>query len=291
MKRAEFVKLVLSGTIGAVMMDLKSFGQMLPDEKAEQRMPVLFIGHGSPMNALEKNAFTASLQKTGASIPRPKAILVVSAHWLTRGTYVSLSPKPETIYDFGGFPDELFRVKYPAPGAPDVARAVKDTLKTHEVFFDHKMGLDHGAWTILKWLYPAADVPVFQMSIDYAKPPQYHYELARELMALRSRGVLILGSGNLVHNLGMLDWKNPHSAYDWGKEFDELMKNKLDAGDHKSLIEYEKFGQAARLSVPTNDHYLPMLYSVGLQNKGEELKYIYEEMQMGSISMRSFLIG
>jgi len=254
------------------------------------RMPVFFIGHGNPMNALYDNAFTKKLNTIKAGVPKPKAILVVSAHWLTRGTYVSTNPSPKTIYDFGGFPNELFQVKYEPKGSPDLAKEVAQKINYTKVAEDKEMGLDHGAWTILKHIYPAADIPTFQLSIDYSKPASYHYELAKQLNYLRDKGVLIIGSGNIVHNLGMVDFQNPNNVFDWAREFDTTVKNLLDKGDDVSLINYEKLGKSALLSIPTNDHYLPMIYILGLKNKGEHVEYIYESLEMGSLSMRSFVI-
>lgn len=272
-----------------------SSAQPLLDElkKAEytQQMPVLFIGHGNPMNALYDNAFTKKLHAIKNSITKPKAILVVSAHWLTRGTFVSTNPSPKTIYDFGGFPDELYKVKYEPKGSPELAKELKEKVDYTKVGEDASMGLDHGAWTILKHIYPDADIPTFQLSIDYSKPASYHYELAKQLNYLRNKGVLIIGSGNIVHNLGMVDFNNPTSAYDWAIEFDSTVKNLLDKGDDTSLIHYEKLGKSAQLSIPTNDHYLPMIYILGLKNKDENVHYLYESMEMGSLSMRSFSIS
>lgn len=261
-------------------------------KKAEntQRMPVFFIGHGNPMNALYDNAFTKKLNTIRNTITKPKAILVVSAHWLTRGTYVSTNPSPKTIYDFGGFPDELFKVKYEPKGSPELAKELKQKINYTSVSEDSSMGLDHGAWTILKHIYPDADIPTFQLSIDYSKPPEYHYELAKPLNYLRDKGVVIIGSGNIVHNLGMVDFYNPNNVYDWAREFDSTVKNLLDKGDDNSLIHYEKLGKSAELSIPTNDHYLPMLYILGLKNKGEQVSTLYESLEMGSLSMRSFVI-
>lgn len=272
-----------------------SSAQPLLDElkKAEntERMPVFFIGHGNPMNALYDNAFTKKLNTIRNTISKPKAILVVSAHWLTRGTYVSTNPSPKTIYDFGGFPDELFKVKYEPKGSPELAKELKQKVNYTTVSEDNTMGLDHGAWTILKHIYPAADIPTFQLSIDYSKPPSYHYELAKQLNYLRDKGVVIIGSGNIVHNLGMVDFYNPNNVYDWAREFDSTVKNLLDKGDDNSLIHYEKLGKSAELSIPTNDHYLPMLYILGLKNKGEQVTTLYESLEMGSLSMRSFVIN
>jgi 4,5-DOPA dioxygenase extradiol len=261
-------------------------------KKAEntERMPVIFIGHGNPMHALHDNTFTKTLNNIQKNISNPKAILVVSAHWLTRGTYVSANPNPKAIYDFGGFPDELYKIKYEPSGAPELAKELKTTVTETKVELDNEMGLDHGAWTVLKHMYPAADIPTFQLSIDYYKPASYHFELAKQLGYLRNKGVLIIGSGNLVHNLGMVDFSNMNGGYDWAVEFDATVKNLLDKGDFKSLIEYEKLGKSALLSVPTNDHYLPMIYPLGLKMDKENVYYLYEGMEAGSISMRSFVI-
>jgi 4,5-DOPA dioxygenase extradiol len=260
--------------------------------KAENtdRMPVIFIGHGNPMHALHDNKFTQTLNGIQKTISKPKAILVVSAHWLTRGTYVSTNPNPKAIYDFGGFPEEMYKIKYEPLGAPELAKEVKEKITHTKVETDNAMGLDHGAWTVLKHMYPAADIPTFQLSIDYYKPASYHFELAKQLGYLRNKGVLIIGSGNLVHNLGMVDFTNSNGGYDWAIEFDAKVKDLLDKGDFRSLIDYEKLGKSALLSIPTNDHYLPMIYPLGLSLEKESVSYLYEGMEAGSISMRSFII-
>jgi 4,5-DOPA dioxygenase extradiol len=252
-------------------------------------MPVLFVGHGNPMNAILDNNFTRSLAEWGKKLDRPNAVLVVSAHWLTKGeTAVATSPNPETIYDFYGFPPEMYQVKYPAPGSPATARQLVQNVQSIQVHEHHEMGLDHGAWTILKHIFPKADIPVFQLSIDYNKPPQWHFNLAAELKKLREKGVLVIGSGNIVHNLRTMDFNNPASQFDWAVEFDEFVKNKINSKDFQALVDYQAQGRAAQLSVPTNDHYLPMLYSLGLLDKNEELRYTYESVEHGSISMRCF---
>jgi 4,5-DOPA dioxygenase extradiol len=254
------------------------------------RMPVIFIGHGNPMHALHDNNFTRSLNTIQKIISKPKAILVVSAHWLTRGSYVSTNPNPNTIYDFGGFPEEMYKIKYEPLGAPELAKELKEKITSPKIEADNTMGLDHGAWTVLKHMYPAADIPTFQLSVDYYKPASYHFELAKQLGYLRNKGVLIIGSGNLVHNLGMVDFANANGGYDWAVEFDAKGKELLDKGDFKSLVDYEKLGTSAKLSIPTNDHYLPMIYPLGLSLPKENLSYIYEGLEAGSISMRSFVI-
>lgn len=255
-----------------------------------ERMPVIFIGHGNPMHALHDNKFTQTLNGIQKTISKPKAILVVSAHWLTRGTYVSTNPNPKTIYDFGGFPEDMYKIKYEPVGSPELAKELKEKIDYTKIEADNSMGLDHGAWTVLKHMYPAADIPTFQLSVDYHKPASYHFELAKQLGYLRNKGVLIIGSGNLVHNLGMVDFANTNGGYDWAIEFDAKVKELLNKGDFKSLVDYEKLGKSALLSIPTNDHYLPMIYPLGLTLPNENVSYLYEGMEAGSISMRSFVI-
>jgi len=258
----------------------------------EKTMPMLFIGHGHPMNALWDNDFTQTLTRLGKTIDRPSAVLVISAHWETIGTYVSVNPKPRTIYDFGGFAKELFEVKYEPTGHPELARELRSMVSITDVLEDQDMGLDHGAWTVLKFIWPDADVPVFEMSMDYSKPAAFHYKLGGQLKDLRRKGVLILCSGNIVHNLRMIDWRDIDATpYDWNVEFDQFVKNQLAKRDFDPLINYDKAGAAARLSIPTNDHYLPLMYALGLIGKNEEIKHIYEGYQFGSLSMRCFQAG
>jgi 4,5-DOPA dioxygenase extradiol len=255
-------------------------------------MPVLFIGHGNPMNAIYNNPFTQSLASEGESLKKlqPAAILVISAHWLSNGTNVSVTPNPATIHDFSGFPEELFHVQYPAPGAPELAIKTKNLITSVMVTEDNKWGLDHGAWSILKHMFPLADIPVFQLSIDYKKPPQWHFDLAKELKPLRKKGVLIIGSGNIVHNLYMVDFSESAKPFSWAIEFDELVKSRLLNKDFDALINYKDIGNSY-LAVPSNDHYLPLMYTLGLVDKDESLIFIYEEIQNATISMRSFKIG
>ena len=262
------------------------------------KMPVLFIGHGSPMNIILDNSYTKSLATLGKSLPKPKAIMVISAHWLTKGTSVTCMERPKTIYDFYGFPDELYAMRYPAPGAPDEARLVTEIVKKIKVTCHADWGLDHASWAVLKHLYPGADIPVFEMSLSYTfnewhpKPLQYHYDLARELAELRTRGVLIIGSGNIVHNLGMIDFENIDAeTFDWAREFDERAKASLQSRDHGDLLRYQDMGRSSLLAVPTLDHYLPMIYAIALQEKDEPLTFIHEGFQYGSVSMRCFRIG
>lgn len=255
-------------------------------------MPALFVGHGSPMNALEENAFVKKWKKLGRELPKPAAILCISAHWETRGTFVTAMEKPRTIHDFGGFPQALFDVKYPAPGSPELAQEIKELLGAGQVELDTQAwGLDHGCWSILKHLYPAADVPVLQLSLDHTKPARWHYELARQLTGLRKKGVLIIGSGNMVHNLRILDWHKGDGGFEWAVEANELFKSSLLAGEHEKLINYEKMGKSVQLSVPSVEHYLPLLYILGLQEKQEEASLFNDQLLMGSISMTSVIIG
>lgn len=267
------------------------------DLQKSERMPVLFIGHGSPMNVILKNDFTRSLEKLGQGLPGPEAIMVISAHWLTRGTYVGCMEKPKMIYDFYGFPDELYRIKYPCSGSPEHARTVTETVKQAQIKCNSDWGLDHASWAILKHMYPEADIPVFEMSLDYSynewnpKPLEYYYRLGSELSGLREKGVLIIGSGNLVHNLGLIDFQLDAKPYDWAVEFDEKVKLNLVNRNHKDLINYRNMGKAVSLAVPTLDHYLPMVLAIALQGKDEPLTFTYEGVQNGSVSMRCFRIG
>jgi len=284
-------KFIISSALGTgAMVTLNSFVKTFSEEKfAEAIMPVLFVGHGNPMNAIEKNDYSNQWAGLGKALPKPKAILVVSAHWLTNGTKVTAMERPKTIHDFGGFPDELFAQQYLANGSPEFAKEVQSLVTKTKVQTDFEWGLDHGTWSVLLPMYPNADIPVFQLSIDYSQPPQYHYDLAKELSALRKKGVLIIGSGNIVHNLGMIDWGG--KAYDWAIEFDEKIKKFIDEQNHAGVINYDKLGTIAKLAVPTNDHYLPLLYSLALQEKNDSLSYFNAKCEMGSMSMRSVKIG
>ncbi|GAB2794245.1 4,5-DOPA dioxygenase extradiol [Rhabdobacter roseus] len=276
-------------------MKLNELTQLTQPFGTTERMPVLFVGHGNPMNALEDNPFTRSLRQAGEQLRAkypPQAILVVSAHWLTRGTFVNVAPRPETIHDFGGFPDALFAVQYPAPGAPELAReTARLSTLIHET---DDWGLDHGAWTILHHLFPGAEVPVYQLSIDYYQPMEYHLRLAQQLKVLRRKGVLIIGSGNIVHNLRQSMPRlmtGDHAAYDWATEFDAWTKQQLEKGDYESLTRYLELGTVGKLAVPTPDHYIPLLYSVGLADATDPLQQLYEEVAYGGISMRTFQLG
>jgi 4,5-DOPA dioxygenase extradiol len=257
-----------------------------------RRMPVLFVGHGSPMNGIEETPFTEAWRAEAASFPRPRAILCISAHWETEGTFVTSMPHPRTIHDFYGFPDELYQVSYPAPGSPKLAETICGLVRSTVVGPDDAFswGLDHGAWVVLRRMYPEADIPVVQLSLDRTREPRCHYELAREIAPLRDEGVLIVGSGNLVHNLRMLQW-DAEQPYPWAARFDRLAAGLILAGEHDRLVAYPELGEDGRLAVPTNEHYLPLVYALGLRDEGEEAGFFAEGIVYGSISMRSLRIG
>lgn len=254
------------------------------------KMPVLFIGHGSPMNAIEENEFSNAWLDQGKKIPKPQAVLCISAHWFVDGTYVHASERPKTIHDFWGFPQELYDVRYNCPGSPQFAQEVKDSVKMAKVRLDLDWGLDHGTWMVMVRLFPKADVPVFQMSIDFTKPSEFHYQMAKELAALRTKGVLIVGSGNVVHNLGRIAFEPNAKPYDWAEGFNEKIKSFIREGDYQSLIHYEKLGKEALLSIPTPDHYWPLLYTLALKERGEEVTIFADGIAHGSVSMLSFVI-
>ncbi|CAN5403612.1 4,5-DOPA dioxygenase extradiol [soil metagenome] len=257
----------------------------------ENKTPLLFIGHGSPMNGIEDNEFSGQWITLGKELIPPKAVLCISAHWFTRGTFVTAMEKPQTIHDFGGFPKQLFDVQYPAPGDPALAKETASLIHKTEVGLDHEWGLDHGTWTVVRRMFPEAKIPVLQLSIDYTKSPQYHYELAKELSALRKKGVLIIGSGNMVHNLGILDWNLKTTGYDWAIEMNEKFKQLIINGDHAPLINYQTLGQAAKLSIPTPEHYLPLIYTLALKEENESASFFNDKTLMGSISMTSVKIA
>ncbi len=274
-------------------MNLKDLNKMTATMSSTEKMPVLFLGHGSPMNAIEENEFVANFRRLGNELVRPNAILCISAHWETNGTYVTAMQNPPTIHDFGGFPQELFEVQYPAPGSPQLAKQTKAIITKTNVGLDDKWGLDHGAWSVIKHLYPNADIPVIQMSIDYTQPAKYHYELAKELNGLRTKGVLIVGSGNMVHNLRMVSWKrlNEVYAYDWTIEANQKMKHFIVNEDHKSLINFKSQGKAFELAIPTPEHYMPLIYTLALKTKNEEITIFNDKPVGGSLTMTSVKIG
>ncbi|RZK43962.1 MAG: 4,5-DOPA dioxygenase extradiol [Pedobacter sp.] len=267
----------------------RKFSEGLPETEL---MPVLFIGHGSPMNGIELNEFSTNWIEVAKGIPTPRAVLVVSAHWFTRGTRIAAMDFPKTIHDFGGFPQALFDVQYPAPGSYVLAAETAGLIKSASVTLDHDWGLDHGAWTVVRRMYPDAQIPVLQLSIDYTKDGQYHYELAKELASLRKKGVLILGSGNIVHNLRMMNWGMINGGgYDWAIEAQDLFRNLILNKDHQPLTRYESLGSAARLAIPTPEHYLPLLYTLGLQGENEEATLFNDKAIGGSLTMTSVRIG
>jgi 4,5-DOPA dioxygenase extradiol len=289
-------RLLIGGTAAGAISALHSLGALAAtsSKAAPTRAPVLFIGHGSPMNAIQDNRFTRSLQALGKALPRPKAMLVVSAHWMTPGaTGVVVAEHPETIHDFGGFPAALNTMQYPAPGAPSLAREAAALVRGTRVQTTQDWGLDHGSWTVLHHLYPNADVPVFQLSIDYAKPPAFHHAIGRELSALRDRGVMIIGSGNVVHNLRATMRGSPESdkaGQPWAQAFDDAVAQALQARDDKRLLDYSKLPGAAT-AVATPDHYFPMLYALGAAAPDEAAKTLFSGFHSGTLSMRCFQFG
>lgn len=274
-------------------MKLNELNKMTEPFNSTEKMPVLFLGHGNPMNAIQDNEFVQGFRHIGTEITKPNAILCVSAHWETRRTFVTAMENPPTIHDFGGFPKELFEVQYPAPGNPELAKETKALIKKTEVGLDDKWGLDHGAWSVIKHLYPNADIPIIQMSLDYYQTPKYHYELAQELKSLREKGVLIVGSGNMVHNLKMVAWKHLNETYgfDWALEANEKMKQFILNDDHQSLINFSRQGKEFQLAIPTPEHYLPLLYSLALKDKNDTISLFNDKHVGGSLSMTSVRIG
>jgi 4,5-DOPA dioxygenase extradiol len=287
MLRRQFIT-KLGGATAAICLPMSILNELskTPDD---QILPALFIGHGSPMNAIEDNEFSRGWSEIAKKLPKPRAVLCISAHWETSGTRVCAVETPRTIHDFMGFPRALHEMQYPAPGAPEYAQMTASQIKKTHVELDHEWGLDHGSWSVLCRMFPMANVPVYQLSLDQTKSPRWHYELAKELRSLRRKGVLIVGSGNMVHNLRLMQFQA--GAFEWASEFDMRLKKLIAEGDHDSVINYRKHGTMADLSVPTNEHYLPLLYVLGLQEKNEPLNFFNEKTTMGSISMRSLVIG
>lgn len=290
MNRAHFLKVMALSPLLFSVGKLSALGQLQYSLKDTPRMPVLFLGHGSPMNAIEENQFVQGFRNVAKKIPQPTAILCVSAHWETRGTYVTAMEQPRTIHDFGGFPQALFDVQYPAAGSPELAKETQKIITSAEVLEDHQWGLDHGTWSVVKHLYPNADISVVQLSLDRTKPASYHYALARELATLRRKGVLIIGSGNMVHNLGKVAWNKLNEdgfGFDWALEADECMKQYIQERNHTALVEYEKQGKAFQLAIPTPEHYLPLLYALALQEKDEDTSLFNDKAVGGSLTMTS----
>jgi len=254
------------------------------------RQPAVFAGHGSPMYAIEPNRYTAAWSTLGKSLKRPDAILVISAHWVTRGVWVTAMPKPKTIHDFGGFPQALFDIEYPALGSPALADRVQELLNVPIVMEENEWGIDHGAWSVLKYLYPKADVPVVQLSLDGSKSAREHYDLAKQLRPLRDENILILASGNVVHNLRTIDWHENAQPHSWATDFNEFFASEMRADRHEPLIDWQQYGDAAHMSIPTAEHYWPALYTLALQAEGEHAKVYVDGIEMSSISMLGFSI-
>ena len=295
MDRKTFLRNLAILPLAGVAMKCSDLNKTVQSFSNTSKMPVLFLGHGSPMNAIEENEFVAGFRKVGKEIEKPQAILCISAHWETKGTYVTAMPQPRTIHDFGGFPKELFNVEYPAPGSPELALETKNLITKTEISLDDdKWGLDHGAWSVIKHMYPEADIPVIQMSLDYSQPPQYHYELAKELAALRQKGVLIVGSGNMVHNLRKVAWNKLNEedyAFDWARAANKKMTEYISDGNHQPLINYSGQGKEFKLAIPTPEHYLPLLYTLALQDKNDEVQLFNDKAVGGSLTMTSVKIA
>ncbi len=293
MKRKHFLQTLLTLPLAAGIMKLKTLQAMVESLGLTPKMPVLFLGHGSPMNAIEENEFVQGFRQLASQLIKPKAILCISAHWETRGTYVTAMDFPRTIHDFGGFPKALYEVQYPAPGSPDLAKETQQLIqKTTIGLDDHHWGLDHGAWSVIKHLYPNADVPIIQLSIDYTQGAQYHAELAKQLAALRERGVLIIGSGNMVHNLGMVAWDKLDQpfAFDWAQEASDKMKSFILQKDLNSLVNYSQHGKAFQLAIPTPEHYIPLLYAMALSTDSDSIRLFNDKPVAGSLTMTSVII-
>ncbi len=294
MNRTDFLKLMGLIPLTGLAMTLNDLANNMEGFPSTEKMPVLFLGHGSPMNAIEENEFVTGFRNIAKSLPTPHAILCISAHWYTKGTKVTAMQMPKTIHDFGGFPQALFDVQYPAKGSPALAEETKSILKPTHLELDDTWGLDHGAWSVIKHLYPKANIPVIQLSIDYTKPPQYHFDLAKQLSALRQKGILIIGSGNIVHNLGLVDFPNfnkDNYGYDWAIEARAFINKYLLDGDFAPLIHYAKQSKAIQLAIPTPEHYLPLIYTLGLQQKGESISLFNDKLLAGSLSMTSLKIS
>lgn len=294
MDKRKFLRSLVFLPLTVSVMHLDELAKVTAPLTSTEKMPVLFLGHGSPMNAIEENEFVDGFRQVGKEIPRPAAILCISAHWETRGTYVTAMEKPMTIHDFGGFPQELFDVQYPAPGSPKLALETQSLVETAEVGLDEKWGLDHGAWSVIKHLYPEADVPVIQLSLDYYRTPRDHYALASELKALREKGVLIIGSGNMVHNLRMVAWnklREPGYGFDWALEAQGKMRKLILDGDHTSLIDYSSQGKAFELAIPTPEHFLPLLYALALKDAKDQVILFNDKAVGGSLTMTSAKIS
>jgi 4,5-DOPA dioxygenase extradiol len=293
MDRKHFLKTLGLLPFSSAAMKLNALEPWAMGLRPTNKMPVLFLGHGSPMNAIEENEFVRGFWEVAQTLPLPQAILCISAHWETRGTFVTAMEHPRTIHDFGGFPQALFEVQYPAPGSPILAKETQALLTQTEVGLDLDWGLDHGAWSVIKHLFPAANIPVVQMSLDYRQPPSYHYALAGQLRSLRKKGVLIIGSGNMVHNLRMVSWPrlNDKFGFDWALEASETMKKHVLNGQAKPLLDYKNQGAAFQLAIPTPEHYLPLIYTMGLQEPSDEISLFNDAPMAGALTMTSVKWG
>jgi 4,5-DOPA dioxygenase extradiol len=294
MNRANFLKLLSTVPFWGYSMKINQFKNIVEGLPNSEKMPVLFLGHGSPMNAIEENEFVTGFKTVAQTLPQPHAILCISAHWFTKGTKVTAMAMPKTIHDFGGFPKALFDVQYPAKGSPELAKLTQQILHPTSVNLDNDWGLDHGAWSVIKHLYPEANIPVIQLSIDYTQPAQYHFDLAKQLQSLRYKGVLIIGSGNIVHNLRLVDFANfnkDNYGFDWAIEAREFVNKKLIDGDYASLINYTNQSKALQLAIPSPDHYLPLIYTLALQDKSDNLSLFNDKLLAGSLSMTSVKLG
>ena len=293
MDRKKFLQTLSLLPLGAAAYKLGALQKLSDGMPPTPRMPVLFLGHGTPMNAIVDNPFSREFERVGKQLPRPRAILCVSAHWETRGTFVTAMENPRTIHDFGGFPKALFDQQYPAPGSPELALEAQSLVTSTAIGLDQNWGLDHGCWTVVKFLFPKADIPVVQMSIDMTQPAAYHYAMAQELSALRRKGVLIIGSGNSVHNLGLVAWDKLDGgefAFDWALQANDFIRQAVLSGDHGKLIHFGKQGRELRMAVPTPEHYLPMLYVLALQEKDEKPLIFNDSIVGGSLNMMSIKI-
>ncbi|MFM7007438.1 MAG: 4,5-DOPA dioxygenase extradiol [Flavobacteriales bacterium] len=294
MKRREFTSLLTLSTLGLSMTSLQQLSKWGSNFKTTKLIPVLFLGHGNPMNAIEENEFVAGFRKIATTLPEIQAILVVSAHWLTKGTAVTAMEMPRTIHDFGGFPQALFEQQYPAPGSPALAHEIVNLVSTHTIHEDHEWGLDHGTWTVLKHLYPKANIPVVQFSIDYQMSLEQHFALAQQLKALRNKGVLIIGSGNIVHNLRAVDFSRINEVgygFDWAHESRAYVNEQIRTRNFQNLTSLASAPKALSYAVPTTDHYIPLLYSLGLAENKDAIELFNDELLAGSLSMTSLKIG
>ncbi|NBU46781.1 MAG: 4,5-DOPA dioxygenase extradiol [Flavobacteriales bacterium] len=294
MQRDSFLRLMGLSSIGLSIYGLSSLIDFSTSLERTDKMPTLFIGHGSPMNAIEKNTFVNRIQQLHSQLPVPKAIICISAHWLTNGTYVTAMENPKTIYDFHGFPKELYEVDYPAPGSPELAASISSIVEDIQIHHDLSWGLDHGTWSILRNIYPSANIPVLQLSIDWKKPLDFHVMLAKKLRMLRERGVLIIGSGNIVHNLGLVDFSKLNQVgygFDWAIEAREFVNDKILKSDLNSLLKYQNGPNYLKLAIPSPDHYIPLLYVLGLRRNDDELTFFNDELIAGSLSMTSIMLS